>query len=125
MDPQVIQRTRYVLRARIRRTQTCPLALFPSACEHLLIWLENHPVLSSLVRRLGSLSTESRKQIEKIVADVSVAEKYQYYQPSFYTAASTEEHAALCLNIVQAIRKHTVDAIQASEISCFGASPNI
>ncbi len=104
MDPQVIQRTRYILRARFRRTQTCPLALFPSACGHLLIWLENHPVLSSLVRRLGCLSTESRKQIEKIVADVSVAEKYQYYQPGFYTATSTEEHAALCLNIVQAIR---------------------
>lgn len=105
MDPQVIQRTRYVLRARIRRTQTCPPALFPSACSHLLIWLENHPVLSSLVRRLGSLSTESQKQIEKIVAEAPNV--LGYFKVGFYTAASTEEHAALCLGAVRGISSTT------------------
>jgi hypothetical protein len=105
MDPQVIQRTRYVLRTRFRRAQTCPRALFPSACEHLLIWLENHPVLSSLVKRLGSFSTESKKQIEKILADSRTAQGY--YQPGFYTAASTEEHAALCLHVLRAITNTT------------------
>jgi len=105
MDPQVIQRTRYVLRTRVRRTQTCPLALFPPACEHLLIWLENHPVLSSLVQRLRSFSTESQKQIEKIVADAPTAQGY--YEPGFYTATSTEEHAALCLHVVRAITSTT------------------
>ena len=69
MDPQVIQRTRYVLRARFRRTQTCPLGLFPSACKQLVSWLENHPVLSSPVSRLASLGIEPRQQIDKIIAD--------------------------------------------------------
>ena len=105
MDPQVIQRIRYVLRTRFRRAQTCPLALFPSACEHLLIWLENHPVLFSLVQRLKSLSTESQKQIERIVAEVPNV--HGYYQPGFYTATSTEEHAALCLHVVRAITNTT------------------
>lgn len=105
MDPQVIQRTRYVLRARIRPTQTCPFALFPSACDHLLTWLKNHPVLSSLVTRLESLSTESQKQIQKIVADAPKV--LGYYDPGFYTATSTEEHAALCQHVVRAVTNTT------------------
>ncbi|MGB7593838.1 MAG: hypothetical protein WCD04_13575 [Terriglobia bacterium] len=100
MDPQVIQRTRYVLRARIRRTQTCPLGLFPSACKQLLSWLENHPIFSSLVGRLASLGTEPHQQIGKIIADVAAGRPCW---PGFYAAASTEEHAVLCLHTLRAI----------------------
>jgi len=99
MDPQVIQRTRYVLRARFRRTQTCPPGLFPSACKQLLSWLENHPVLSSLVTRLASLGTESREQIDKVIADATAGGVCS----GFYAATSTEEHAALCLHVVRAV----------------------
>ncbi|HXX23493.1 MAG TPA: hypothetical protein VEO19_10105 [Terriglobia bacterium] len=101
MDPQVIQRTRYVLRIRVRRAQTCPLALFPSACEHLLAWLESHPVLSSLVPRLKSPPAEAREQIEKIIADAPTSNPYYPYFS--YSAASAEEHAALCLHVVRAV----------------------
>jgi hypothetical protein len=99
MDPQVIQRARYVLRTRFRRAQTCPPALFPSACKQLLSWLENHPVLSSLVTRLASMATESREQIDKIIADVIAGRVCS----GFYAATSTEEHAALCLHTARAL----------------------
>lgn len=103
MDPQIIQRTRYILRARFRRTQTCPLALLPSACKHLLDWLDNHPILSGMVYQLATIPTESKQQIEKILADV--ATNQGSYNPGFYSAKSTEEHAAVCLNVVRGISK--------------------
>jgi hypothetical protein len=68
-----------------------------------LVWLENHPVLFSLVTRLQMLPIESQVQIEKIVAEASAAQGC--LQPGFYSAASVEEHAALCLHITRAAAK--------------------
>jgi hypothetical protein len=65
----------------------------------LLSWLENHPVLSSLVTRLSSLGTESREQIDKVIADATAGGVCS----GFYAATSTEEHAALCLHVVRAV----------------------
>ena len=120
MDPQVIQRTRYVLHARFRRVQKCPPALFPSACAQLVTWLENHSVLFSLVRRLESQSTESHKCIEKILSDSTAGQGYP--QLGFYTADSTDDHAALCFHVLRAVARTAAMPSTAWDIvfSCLG-----
>jgi hypothetical protein len=101
MDQQLIQRTRYLIRSRSRRVQTCPAALFPSACEHFLFWLMNHPVLSSITRRLEEVGGEFSEAVSRIIEEVPKAERA--YTPKPYAAKSSLEHSALCLRLVKAI----------------------
>lgn len=100
MDQLLIQRTRYVLRSRARRVQTCPDSLFVSACQHFYSWIENHPVLSSSVNYLRNVPGEYKEAIAKIILEAPLVESYN---PGFYTAQSSEEHAAVCLMLVRAI----------------------
>lgn len=104
MDQLLLQRTRYVLRSRIRRVQTCPAALFVPTCQHLLKWIENHPVLSGIVCHLKEVPGEYKEQVTMTLNDAP--EKVRSgggYDPGFYSAESSEEHAAACLAIVSAI----------------------
>ena len=73
MDQQLLQRTRYVLRSRVRKVQTCPNALFVSTCQHLLAWIENHPVLSGTVHYLRNVPGEHKERIEKTLAEATEA----------------------------------------------------
>ena len=97
MDPQLVQRTRYVLRSRIRRTQTCPVSLFSSACQHLVDWLNNHPIFISLVKRIEEIETENT---EKILSSISSSE---LYGNDYYSANNIEEHVAICWIIVKSV----------------------
>lgn len=104
MDQQLLQRTRYVLRSRVRRVQTCPSALFLAACQQLLKWIENHLVLSGIAHRLREIPGDYQERIEKTLNDAP--EKVQAgggYDPGFYGARSSEEHAAVSLALVRAI----------------------
>jgi len=101
MDQLLLQRTRYVLRSRVRRVQTCPPALFVPACQHLLKWIDNHLVLSAIARRLREVPGEYKEQITKTLREVRETEGS--YDPGFYSATSSEEHAAACLELLHAI----------------------
>lgn len=101
MDERLIQRSRYVLRSRVRRVQTVPSAMFVQACQQLIEWLSNHPVLSAGIRHLDSIEGDFREVIPKIVKDASLSEGA--YDPGFYDAKNSVEHAAVCLSIVRAI----------------------
>jgi hypothetical protein len=101
MDPQLIQRTRYILRTRVRRAQSCPEVLFSSACQHLVEWLDHHPVFSALIRALERQTGDAVEQMKKITSDLDT-EPHGGYDPGFYSAKTTEEHAAVCWLIVRA-----------------------
>jgi len=101
MDQLMLQRTRYVLRSRVRRVQTCPPALFVATCQHLLKWTENHPVLSGIVQHLQTVPGEYKEQIDNIVREAPRAEGS--FAPGFYSARSSQEHAAVCLELIRAV----------------------
>jgi hypothetical protein len=103
MDPQLIQRTRYVLRSRVRRTQTCPVALFPSACQHLVHWLDHHPIFGALTGNLTRQAGEAVDQVKKVITDITANPEMSSYDPGFYNAKTTEEHAAVCWLAVRAV----------------------
>jgi hypothetical protein len=101
MDPQLVQRTRYVLRSRVRRTQTCPIALFPSACKQLVDWLSNHPIFSSLIRQL---ETRAVADVERIRALSSNNQMQGGVTPlGQYTATTIDDHAAICWAITHLV----------------------
>src|SRR5579863_9270989 len=98
MDGLLLQRTRYVLRTRVRRVQTCPPVLFVSACNHLMQWVENHPIMSPVVSSLRKETGEFREHIAQTLREApqSLRERGGY-TPGFYQAKNQQEHAALCL----------------------------
>jgi len=99
MDQMLLQRTRYVLRSRIRRVQTCPEALFLPACLHLLKWIDNHPVLSGIALHLREVPGEYKARIAQTLSEApEVAKTRGGYDPGFYSATSSEEHAAVSLS---------------------------
>jgi hypothetical protein len=97
MDEQLIQRSRYLLRARIRRAQTSPKYLFPSACKQLLEWSTNHPIFSPILKRLSTINLEAKDEIDKIVN--TLKEKGQMSNFNTITADTVIEHAATCYHI--------------------------
>lgn len=103
MDPQLVQRTRYVLRSRTRRTQTCPIPLFPSACKHLADWLTNHPIFGSLVGELERQAGEAAAAISQVVSELPNAQSGEEISFGSYNAGSTGEHAAVCWLVVEAV----------------------
>jgi hypothetical protein len=107
MDPQLLQRTRYVLRSRVRRTQTCPASLFPSACKHLVDWVSNHPVFSSLIKSLEATENESIEQIRYVTEQGLNSSQDFYNEGRYYDATSIEEHSSICWLIVKAVSQAT------------------
>lgn len=101
MDELLLQRTRYVLRSRARRVQTCPDVLFLSACQQFMDWLNHHPVLAAITANLRCLPGEFRARIDQTMAEAPTAQGN--YDPGFYRASSVTEHAALCLKLVEAV----------------------
>lgn len=101
MDQLLLQRTRYVLRTRVRRVQSCPTPLFLAACKQLRLWISEHPVLNALVHSLGNVPGEYGQQIDRILREAPTVTGS--FDQGFYSARTSEEHAALCLRIVSAL----------------------
>jgi hypothetical protein len=112
MDPELVQRTRYILRTRFRRAQTCPTAMLGSVCTQLLNWLNAHPVTAAHISGLKQLSsTGAPATVYKVEAEIleqkELAHSLEYfsYNPGFYNATDIEEHAALCLAILEVVAR--------------------
>lgn len=103
MDPQLVQRTRYVLRSRARRTQTCPITLFPSACKQLVDWLSNHPIFSALIRQLESRTITDVERIKGLSGSGSAQGGGASVSLGQYSAATTDDHAAVCWAITNVV----------------------
>ena len=101
MDPTLIQRSRYVLKARVRRAQTCPEQLFFSACKHLLDWLNGHPIFAPIVASLRSRPPVGGVDyVRMALADVRKGRSSSDVEPQI--ASTLEDHAAVCLAVVSA-----------------------
>ena len=101
MDPLLVQRTRYLLKSRFRRPQTCPLNLMPDACAQVLGWIQAHPLLAAHVHRLQMVETNAQVEVEDIFKIIR-SEPYESINRR-YDATSFDAHAAICLRVVQAV----------------------
>ena len=101
MDPQLVQRTRYVLRSRTRRAQTCPNVLLGSACTQLVAWLKNHPFFGPYTSRLVAAYPDLYGRIAEL--QTQVLEGANSLEPGRQVSKSVEEHGALCWFSVQAV----------------------
>lgn len=100
MDQELIQRSRYLLHSRFRRVQSCPEAMFCIMSHHLVRWLEQHPVLGGHLTVMRGRPSEAVARVRQTVRDLRDPPSGGY-EPGFYTAADSEEHAAVCLAIVE------------------------
>lgn len=100
MDQLLVQRTRYVLRSRIRRVQTCPDVLFVPSCVHLIEWIDSHPLLSVIANRLKSVPGSHHEDIDRITREAPSARSYD---PGRYKATTSDQHASLCLKTISTI----------------------
>lgn len=100
MDSEVLQRTRYLLQARVRTAKTCPPALFPSACKHLLDWIDRSP----FVRGVAASIEEAAKQYEKrLAAEVFELDDDERVEGP-WAPATREDAAALALASLRRVR---------------------
>lgn len=100
MDQLLIQRTRYLLRARFRNSQTCPDAMFIHSIKQLKSWIVNHPLLGNIAKELLKVEGTHHDQIARILAE---APKTNSYTPGEYEAISNSQHASICFLILDAL----------------------
>lgn len=109
MDDQLIQRSRYVLKTRIRRAKTCPRNLFPSACFHLLNWINNHPVFYGALVILRTNKPGFKEELNNFLRNDKKSDAD--YEAFKYSATSTIEHSAICLFIIEFIANMSEEEI--------------
>lgn len=109
MDQRLLQRTRYVLQKRARRTQTSPDGLFEEACAHFINWMDDHPIVGGLV---GHLEDEHVELIDNLRTELDEREN-GHSRPGRgvpeYEPETLEAHAALCLGLTRELAKCTGD----------------
>lgn len=120
MDQLLIQRTRYLLRSRFRRVQTCPDAMFVNSCRQLVHWIKNHPLLRYVVADLSTIEGEHVARIKQTLDEVPSCKGS--YAPGFYTAETDLKHSSVCWLIVQGISE--LESLEPRKqqfvISCLG-----
>lgn len=102
MDSSLVQRGRYILRARFRRLDTCSVQMLPEACAHLLDWLRGHPALGPVVNQLRRLDPS----VEEVLArthDEWAARRG--YSPAKIMVRNREHHAAVALAMVDRLAR--------------------
>ena len=115
MDPELVQRTRYILRMRFRRAQTCPIAMLGSVCTQLLHWLNTHPVTAAHISGLKQLSsTDIAEDVYGIESYFLERKESGYDWDSFfsffqtrnlYNAVNIEQHAVICFTILEVVAR--------------------
>jgi len=101
MDQLLIQRTRYLLRSRFRRSQTCPDAMFINACKQLVHWINNHPLLSHVAGDLSKVEGDHVERIQQTLREIP--ECVGGYDPGFYTAETNIKHSSVCWLLIEGI----------------------
>lgn len=94
MDPRLVQRSRYLLQARVRRAKSCPPSLFGTSCAHLLAWLRQHPLIAPMMadlQRGAATFAEMTDGSEESHSDIQ------------HIANTLEEHAALSYAVLDRI----------------------
>lgn len=122
MDEQLVQRTRYLLQTRFRRARVAKRGHFEKICKQLLDWLENHPIISSIIHRLDTTKGDHHQEIQWMLGleermlgtyfHVAILKKTNENVPEFkgYTATNFEQHSSACLQLIRAsIQRASLD----------------
>lgn len=116
MDQQVVQHALHLLQARYRRVRMARAGHFEPVCRQVLQWLENHPVLGSMIAYLDNVPGEHHQEIEllrKYSKSLNGARYHvvihdqdtrQEHERDFrgYTPTTIDEHASACLQSFRA-----------------------
>jgi hypothetical protein len=94
MDPRLVQRSRYLLQARVRRAKSCPPSLFANSCSHLLEWLRGHPLIAPIVAELARNASAFADALERSENGDS---------STFYVPDTVLDHAAQSLAVLDRI----------------------
>jgi len=125
MDQQLIQRTRYLLRARFRRAQTCPDAMFVDSCKQLIGWITNHRLLKPVITELSEMKGDHVDCISKIISEAPENARGGY-DPCKYSVTTNLNHSSVCYNLVKEISElgKLNESQQQFVISCLGEHLN-
>jgi hypothetical protein len=66
MDSELVQRTRYLLQARVRTAKSCPDYVFLTACRHLRSWLFAHPLVAGIIAPLQPAVSRHYQRIREL-----------------------------------------------------------
>jgi len=100
MDQALIQRTRYLIRAKFRRVQSCPDTMIIHGCRQLLDWIYNHPLLKYMYIEL-----KEYEKYENLINEIikgSIESQHRYTPPA-YDIRKIIEHTAICYFIIKGI----------------------
>lgn len=122
MDQLLIQRTRYLLKARFRQSLSCPDVIFTDACHQLFDWINNHPLLKHIFNDLGKIEGAHLIQIKNIINEATDKNIRGEIDPGMYSAATKATHNSVCFNILKEIAGiNTLDKFQKDlVVRCFG-----
>jgi hypothetical protein len=129
MDQELVQRTRYILRARFRRAQTCPTSLFSATCKQLHHWLSSHPVVSGHIHGVRRELGNGANRVVQIGLDLAARRAKltdqahvvrDSYEPGFYEASTLADHAAVCLSVLDAIASDDTPRGDEFLVRCLG-----
>ena len=107
MDPRLVQRSRYLLQARVRHAKSCPPMLFGAACAHLLAWLRQHPILSPMIAELKAGGTPF---------DEMLASHERGPSNQCHVGDTRLEHAALSLAVLDRIATATKTKVNQQDL---------
>ena len=94
MDPQLIQRARYILRKRFRQVQTAPPTLLISSCNQLMNWLSSHSLFSGIVGHILIKHEELAESFIKYKEQIESGARQ--IQTKHIEVADYEQYSALC-----------------------------
>lgn len=100
MDTQLVQRTRYLLKARVKYALTCPPIQIQAACRQWLKWIANHAMFGSIVARIETTRYSWETMIDEIGKSF-VDPRAKRPNLSLTSPESHAEQAAFCLRCVK------------------------
>jgi hypothetical protein len=114
MDEHLVQRTRYLLQTRFRRVRVAKRGHFAKICKQLLDWLENHPIIGSVIHRLDTTEGDHHQEVQWMLEledgmlgayyPITVLKRKNDSVPAFkgYTATNFDQHSSACLQLLRA-----------------------
>lgn len=110
MDTQLVQRTRYLLKARVKYALTCQFVQIQSACRQWINWLHAHPIFSGIISRLEMHTFSHKENFEKASKIFSNSVVWEPEQASWrFSTDDAVSHAAFCFSAVRTLANARID----------------
>jgi hypothetical protein len=100
MDTQLVQRTRYLLKARVKYALTCPPIQIQAACRQWLTWITAHAIFGSIVARIETTRYSWESMIDEI-GKFFIVPRAKRPNLSLISPESHAEQAAFCFRCIK------------------------